>query len=148
MATAMDEEDLARFVASPRVMFSSDGSPTGSHPRAFGTFPRILGVYVREKKLLTLPEAIRRMTSATAQFLGFTDRGVVAPGKAADIVVFDPATIADRGTMTNPSLSPVGVHSVIVNGELVLDNGQMTGARPGRGLRRQNWKPYASGVTR
>lgn len=136
MATAMDEADLARFVASPRVMFSSDGSPTGSHPRAFGTFPRILGVYVREKQLLTLPEAIRRMTSATAHFLGFSDRGVVAPGKAADIVVFDAATIGDRGTMTNPSLAPVGVRDVMVNGVMVLDAGTMTGARAGRGLRR------------
>lgn len=140
MATAMDDADLARFVASPRVMFSSDGSPTGSHPRAFGTFPRILGRYVREKKLLSLPEAIRKMTSATASFLGFTDRGVVAPGKVADIVVFDAATIADRGTKTDPRVSPVGVRYVIVNGSLVLDDGKMTGARPGRGLRRAGWK--------
>jgi N-acyl-D-amino-acid deacylase len=139
MATAMDDGDLARFVASPRIMFSSDGSPTGSHPRAFGTFPRILGVYVREKQLLTLPEAIRRMTSATAQFLGFTDRGVVAPGKAADIVLFDATTIADRGTMTNPSLAPVGVKYVMVNGSLVLEDGRRTGERPGRGLRRSGW---------
>ena len=137
MATAMDEADLARFVASPRVMFSSDGSPTGSHPRAFGTFPRILGRYVREKQLLSLPEAIRKMTSATAQFLGFADRGVIAPGKVADIVLFDPATIADRGTMTEPSLSPVGVRYVMVNGAVVLDDGRMTGARPGQGLRRR-----------
>jgi N-acyl-D-amino-acid deacylase len=139
MATAMDEEDLARFVANPRVMFSSDGSPVGAHPRAFGTFPRILGLYVREKGLLSLPEAIRRMTSATAGFLGFTDRGVIAPGKAADIVVFDAATIGDRGTMTDPSQAPVGVRYVLVNGSLVLDDGRMTGARPGRGLRRAGW---------
>jgi len=144
MATAMDERDLANFVANPRVMFSSDGSPVGAHPRAFGTFPRILGRYVREKQLLSLPEAIRKMTGATAKFLGFTDRGVVVPGKAADIVVFDAATIIDRGTMTNPSAAPVGVRYVMVNGQVVLDGGKMTGARPGRGLRRQGWKAPAA----
>jgi N-acyl-D-amino-acid deacylase len=144
MATAMDAADLARFVASPRVMFSSDGSPTGSHPRAFGTFPRILGTYVRDEQLLSLPEAIRKMTSATARFLGFTDRGVVAPGKVADIVLFDASTIADRGTMTNPSLAPVGVRYVLVNGAVVMDDGKMTGARPGRGLRRAGWRAPSS----
>ena len=148
MATAMDEGDLARFVASPRVMFSSDGGISGAHPRGYGSFPRILGVYVRDKQLLSLPEAIRKMTSATAQFLGLTDRGLVAPGKAADIVIFDPATIADRGTKTHAAQSPVGVHYVLVNGEVVLDDGRMSGARPGRGLRRQNWKPYATSANR
>jgi N-acyl-D-amino-acid deacylase len=83
------------------------------------------------------------MTGATAHFLGLTDRGVVAHGKAADIVVFDAATIADRGTMTNPSLAPVGVRYVVVNGGLVLDDGKVTGARPGRGLRRAGWRPAA-----
>jgi N-acyl-D-amino-acid deacylase len=148
MATAMNEEDLARFVASPRVMFSSDGGLSGAHPRGYGTFPRILGVYVRDKQLLPLPEAIRKMTSATANFLGLTDRGLVAPGKAADIVVFDPATIADKGTKTHAAQSPVGISYVLVNGQVVLDHGKMTGARPGLGLRRQNWKPYAAGATR
>ena len=146
MATAMDEGDLAHFVTNRRVMFSSDGSPVGAHPRAFGTFPRILGVYVREKKLLSLPEAIRRMTSATAGFLGLTDRGTVAAGKAADIVMFDAATIADRGTMIQPALAPVGVGYVMVNGVVVLDDGNMTGARPGRGLRRQGWKAPGTGT--
>lgn len=148
MATAMDEGDLARFVASPRVMFSSDGSPTGSHPRAFGTFPRILGRYVREKQLLSLPEAIRKMTSATAQFLGFGDRGVLAPGKTADIVLFDATTISDRGTRTDPRQEPVGVRYVIVNGSLVLDDGKMTGVRPGRALRRHGWTAPATPATR
>jgi len=148
MATAMNEDDLARFVASPRIMFSSDGGISGAHPRGYGTFPRILGVYVRDKHLLPLTEAIRKMTSATANFLGLTDRGLVAPGKAADIVVFDPATIADKGTKTHAAQSPVGIHYVLVNGQVVLDNGRMSGARPGRGLRRQNWKPYATGATR
>jgi N-acyl-D-amino-acid deacylase len=128
------------------VMFSSDGSPVGAHPRAFGTFPRILGVYVREKRLLSLPEAVRKMTGATAKFLGLTDRGVVAAGKAADIVVFDAATIIDRGTMTNPSAAPVGVRFVVVNGQVVLDDGKMTGARPGRGLRRAGWKAPPAGT--
>jgi N-acyl-D-amino-acid deacylase len=148
MATAMNEEDLARFVASPRVMFSSDGGLSGAHPRGYGSFPRILGVYVRDKQLLSLPEASRKMTSATANFLGLTDRGLVAPGKAADLVVFDPATIVDKGTKTHAAQSPVGIHYVLVNGQVVLDDGRMSGARPGRGLRRQNWKPYATGATR
>ncbi|MDQ2665598.1 MAG: D-aminoacylase [Gemmatimonadota bacterium] len=148
MATAMDERDLARFVADPRVMFCSDGGLSGAHPRGYGSFPRILGVYVREKHLLTLPEAVRKMTSATAQFLGLTDRGTLAAGKAADVVIFDPATIADRGTKTNAAQSPVGIRYVIVNGQVVLEDGRMTGARPGRGIRRHNWKAYAPGATR
>ncbi|MEO8334503.1 MAG: D-aminoacylase [bacterium] len=148
MATAMDERDLARFVASPRVMFCSDGGLSGAHPRGYGTFPRILGVYVREKGLLTLSEAVRKMTSATAQFLGIIDRGTLAAGKAADVVIFDPATIADRGTKTNAAQSPVGIRYVVVNGQVVLEDGQMTGARPGRGIRRHNWKAYAPHATR
>lgn len=148
MATAMDERDLAAFVASPRVMFSSDGGLSGAHPRGYGSFPRVLGVYVREKGLLTLPEAVRKMTSATAQFLGLTDRGTLAAGKAADVVIFDPATIADRGTKSNAAQSPVGIHYVVVNGQVVFEDGRMTGARPGRGIRRHNWKAYAPGATR
>ena len=148
MATAMDEHDLELFAASPRVMFSSDGGLSGAHPRGYGSFPRVLGVYVREKGLLSLPEAIHKMTGQTAQLLGLTDRGTIAEGKAADLVIFDPATIVDRGTKTAAAQNPVGIRYVLVNGQVVLDDGKMSGARPGRGIRRHNWKEYAAGAIR
>ena len=96
----------------------------------------MLGRYVREQQVIALEEAIAKMTSRPAAMLGLADRGVVAPGKKADIVIFDPATIADRGTPQEPAQAPVGVDTVIVNGQVVLDAGQVTSARPGRALRR------------
>jgi N-acyl-D-amino-acid deacylase len=143
IATAMDERDLERFAASPRVLISSDGGIAGAHPRGYGAFPRVLGVYAREKGVLPLPAAVQKMTSASARLLGLDDRGTIAPGKKADLVLFDPATVADRGTKTEPALPPVGIRYVVVNGEVVLDDGRMTGARPGRPVRRRNWEPYA-----
>lgn len=143
IATAMQEADLVRFAASPRVFICSDGGLAGAHPRGYGTFPRVLGVYVRETHVLSLPVAVQKMTSGTAGVLGLTDRGTIAAGKKADLVLFDPATVADRGTKTDPSLAPVGIRWVIVNGEVVLDDGRMAGARPGRAIRRQNWTAYA-----
>lgn len=148
IATAMNESDLERLVASPYTLICSDGGISGAHPRGYGSFPRVLGVYVREKKLLTLPAAVQKMTSASAALLGITDRGSIAVGKKADLVVFDPATIGDRGTKTDPALAPVGVSYVIVNGGVVLDDGRMSDARPGRALRRQNWTPYDVAATR
>lgn len=148
IATAMDERDLEKFVASPRVLICSDGGLSGAHPRGYGTFPRVLGVYVREKGLLSLAEAVRKMTAGTATLLGLDDRGTVAAGKKADLVLFDAATVADRGTKTEPARSPVGIRYVLVNGEVVLDDGRMTTARPGRAIRRQNWKAYAPVSTR
>lgn len=142
MCTSMDEADMARIFVHPQVLIGSDGSLGGSHPRSAGAFPRVLARYVREKKLLPLQEAIAKMTSRTAAQVGLPDRGVVAVGKRADLVVFDPATVEDRSTPLEPGLAPVGLPYVIVNGQVVLDDGKMTSARPGRGLRRQNWKPY------
>ena len=142
MCTSMDESDMARFFVHPQILIGSDGSLGGSHPRSAGAFPRVLARYVREKKLLPLPEAIAKMTSRTAAQVGLPDRGVVAVGKKADLVVFDPATVADRSTPLEPGLAPVGLPYVIVNGQVVLDDGKMTDARPGRAIRRQDWTPY------
>jgi N-acyl-D-amino-acid deacylase len=105
------------------------------HPRNFGTFPRVLGRYVREEKVLPLAEAIRKMTSLPASILGLADRGTIAPGQAADLVLFDPVTVADRATFENPFQYPVGIDTVIVNGQVVLDEGKGTDAKPGKVFR-------------
>lgn len=123
IATAMDEKDLEKIVADPRVTICSDGGLSGAHPRGYGAFPRVLGVYVRERQVISLPEGIAKMTSRAAKLLGFQDRGVIAAGKKADVVLLDPATVADRGTKLDPSQNPVGIPYVIVNGQVVLDNG-------------------------
>ena len=136
IGTSMTEEDLARIVVHPQVMICSDGGLSGRHPRGYGAFPRVLGRFVRELGLLSLPEAIAKMTSRSAARLGTPDRGTLAVGKMADVVVFDRNTIADKGTPREPSIPPVGMRHVIVNGELVLRDGQMTSARPGRPVRR------------
>jgi len=137
---AISEEDVERILGSPYTMVASDGEIPGfgqgaPHPRSYGTFARVLAVYVREKKLLTLEEAIRKMTSLPAARLGLGDRGVVRPGAKADLVVLDPGTIRDRATFDKPHQYAEGVSLVVVNGEVVLDAERMTGARPGRVLR-------------
>jgi N-acyl-D-aspartate/D-glutamate deacylase len=104
------------------------------HPRSYGTFARVLGVYVREKKLLTLEDAVRKMTSFPAQRMGITDRGVLRPGMKADIAVFDPATVRDMATFQQPHQYAVGFSTVLVNGQVVLDRGVVTSTRPGRVL--------------
>ena len=104
------------------------------HPRFYGTFPRVLGVYVREKEVLTLPDAIRKMTSFPAQITGLTDRGLLRPGMAADITIFDPKTVSDKATFQAPLQYPVEIPYVVVNGVVVIDQGQHTGAKPGRVL--------------
>jgi N-acyl-D-amino-acid deacylase len=105
------------------------------HPRAFGTFPRILGRYVREDSVITLEFAVRKMTSLAAQRVGINDRGLLKPGMFADITVFDPATIIDRSTYENPAQVATGVSYVFVNGVPVIDGGRPTNALPGRALR-------------
>lgn len=136
IATSMDENDLVTFVKHPLVLICSDGGLTGRHPRGYGTFPRVLSHYVRAAEALSLPEAIAKMTGRSATQLGITDRGVIAVGKKADLTIFDPRTIQDRGVPANAAQAPVGVTHVIVNGTLVMDDGKMTGARAGKGLRR------------
>jgi len=107
----------------------------GTHPRSYGSFTRILGRYVRDQKLMPLEFAVRKMTSLAAQRVGLTDRGLVKPGMFADLTVFNPATVIDRATFEQPHQTSVGIEYVFVNGQMVLKQGQMTTARPGRGLR-------------
>ena len=141
----IDEADLALAMKQPWVAVGSDGSALSiegplragvPHPRNFGTFPRVLGRYVREMKVISLEEAIRKMTSLPASILGLNDRGQIKPGMWADLVMFDPSTVADRATFEDPFQYPVGINTVIVNGTVVLDEGKHTNARPGRVLRR------------
>lgn len=131
---SMIESDIKAFYQQPWVMVASDGGIGSQHPRGAGTFPRVLGLYVREKHWLTLPEAIRKMTSLPAQRLGWKDRGVIREGAIADLVLFNPDTVIDRSTFANPFELPTGIEKVFVNGELVWDSGKPTGARPGRVL--------------
>jgi N-acyl-D-aspartate/D-glutamate deacylase len=107
------------------------------HPRSFGTFPRILGVYVRELGLLRLEDAVRKMTSLNAEKLGILDRGLLRAGNYADVVVFDPERVIDRATYEEPFQYSEGIIHVIVNGQPVLDDGRHTGQHPGRALRHQ-----------
>jgi N-acyl-D-amino-acid deacylase len=136
IGTSMDEGDLETFVRHPKVLIASDGQIGGSHPRSYGTFPRVLARYVRERGLLSLEEAIAKMTGRSAAFAGLADRGVVAPGRRADLVVFDARTIADLATKERPAQAAVGVEHVVVNGTIVLERGRLTGRRPGHALRR------------
>jgi N-acyl-D-amino-acid deacylase len=137
---AIPEADVVRILASPFTMIGSDGEiPTfgkGSpHPRSYGTFVRVLGVYVREKHVLGLEEAVRRMTSFPAARLGLGDRGLLRPGMKADVTVFDAATVRDTATFERPHQYAEGVSLVLVNGVPVFESGSMTGTRPGRVLR-------------
>lgn len=136
VVTAMTEDDLTKFIASPRIMFCTDGSLHPTHPRGAGSFPRVLARYVRERHVLTLAQAIRKMTSLPAARMGFRDRGRIAPGMKADLVLFDPKTVAYTATTAHPASAPVGLPDVFVNGVQVLDNGKPTGAHPGEVLRR------------
>jgi N-acyl-D-amino-acid deacylase len=133
----MEEEKMVLGLRHPLGMICTDGLLGGRpHPRVYGTFPRVLGKYVRERKDLTLEEAVRKMTSLPARRLGLKDRGVLAGGKAADIVVFDPATVADRATYENPRQYPAGIQQVIVNGVQSVEDSQYTGKLGGRVLKR------------
>ena len=136
---AMDEADVERIMQHPATAIGSDGgvSVFGAsmpHPREYGTFARVLGRYVRERGVLTLEEAVRKMSGATAQRLGLQDRGLLREGFFADVAVFDAARIVDRATFEQPHQYAEGVAYVLVNGELVVDGGEHIGARPGRVL--------------
>ena len=145
----MSEENVRRQLQVPWVSFDSDASslaPEGPfllsnpHPRAYGSFARLLGRYVREEKLLPLEEAIRRLTSLPATHLRLDRRGGLKPGYYADVVVFDPATIQDHATYEKPHQYATGVRHVFVNGTAVLQDGEHTGAKPGRVVRGPGWK--------
>ena len=136
---AINEDDVVRIMRSPYTMFGSDGEipvfgQAAPHPRSYGTFARVLGVYVREKQILTLEDAVRRMTGYTAARLKIWDRGLLRPGMKADIVIFDPGTIADKSTFDKPHQYSVGVRDVMVNGKFALRGGAVTSERPGRVL--------------
>jgi|SRR5271166_1235356 len=128
---SMIESDIKAFYQQPWVMVASDGGIGSQHPRGAGTFPRVLGLYVREKHWLTLPGAIRKMTSLPAQRLGWKDRGLIREGAFADVVLFNPETVIDRSTFADPTALSTGIEKVFVNGVLVWDAGKPTGARPG-----------------
>ena len=131
-------ETLRLFVKHPIGMVGTDSTFLGDKPspRTWGSFPRILGQFVRDEALLSLEEAIRKMTSAPAARLGLRDRGVIRDGAVADLVVFDPATVRSTATYDEPRSFPIGIDHVIVAGTLVVDGGEHTGATPGRSLRR------------
>ena len=146
----MSEPDVALALQQPWVSIDNDSSGTSPegilgqehpHPRAYGTFPRILRKYVREEKKLTLEDAIRKFSALPAQRMRLTDRGVLKAGMWADVVVFDPATIRDLATFDNPNQLSQGMEYVLVNGVPVIDQGQMTGAKPGRVLRGAGYIP-------
>jgi N-acyl-D-amino-acid deacylase len=134
----MSEEDLLTNVQYPQMMIGSDGIPDLDglpHPRLFGTFPRIFAEYVRGQGVISVPEAVRRMTSLPAARFGLAGRGSLTTGAHADLVVFDPAVIRDVATYEDPKREPEGVHWVVINGQLVYDRGRHSGARPGQLLR-------------
>jgi N-acyl-D-amino-acid deacylase len=140
----MSEENTTRFLAHPLGMVCSDGSALSvsgplaegtPHPRNFGTFPRVLGHYCREQRAMPLETAIHKMTGMPARRLRLEGRGTIAPGAFADLVVFDPDTVADRATFAEPHQYPVGIPHVMVNGQFVVREGEATGARSGRVIR-------------
>lgn len=142
----MSEDNIKKQIRQPWVSFGSDAASiaaegvflkSAAHPRTYGNFARLLGKYVRDEKVISLTEAIRRLTTLPATNLGLKDRGSLKPGMFADVVIFDPATIADRATFEQPHQYSVGVRDVFVNGVHVLKNGEHTGAKPGRAL----WGP-------
>jgi N-acyl-D-amino-acid deacylase len=137
------EDNVRTLMRHPMVVVGSDGSslsPRGvlgqskPHPRSYGTFPRVLGRYVREEKVLSLEEAVKKMTSVTAQRFGLADRGVVREGAWADLVLFDADTVIDRATFTDPHQYPTGIPHVVVNGKIVIHQGDHTGVLAGQVL--------------
>ena len=135
MYHAIAEEDVVRIMRSPFTMIASDGDipvfgQAAPHPRSYGTFARVLGVYVREQKVISLEEAVRKMSGFPAARLKMYDRGMLRPGMKADVIVFDPATVGDRATFDKPHQYSVGVHEVIVNGKLVLHQDKVTPSVP------------------
>lgn len=136
VARGMDDRDVARLMQWPMANVCSDGRSTGLHPRGFGSFPKVLGPYVRDKKLFSLEEAVRKMTSLAAANVGIANRGRIAPGYFADLVLFDPAVVADRADFGRAQDPAVGIRLVWVNGEVVFRDGKTTGVYSGRSIRR------------
>ena len=136
----MDEADVRRIMAFPGTMIGSDGLPSDAHPhpRLWGTFPRVLGHYAREQGVLSMADAVHRMSGLPATVFGLRDRGFIRAGGFADLVLFDPATILDCATFEVPTTPAVGIDSVFVNGEVIWQDGRPSGARPGKAIRRQD----------
>lgn len=133
---AMDEPDIESIMAWQHTVIGSDGELAGPHPRGFGAFTRFLGHYIRDRNVISLEEGIRKMTSQSAKNIGITERGLIKVGYYADLVLFDPETVKDRSTPEAPHLPSVGIEKVWVNGQLVFDGGKITGARPGKPIRK------------
>ncbi|HSH44464.1 MAG TPA: amidohydrolase family protein, partial [Longimicrobiales bacterium] len=150
---ALEEDDVRRIMRHPQTMVASDGRLTRPgeghpHPRWYGTFPRVLGHYVREQGVLDLPEAVHKMTALPAALMGLRDRGEIREDAFADLVVFDPETVTDRATFQDPHQYPVGIPFVLVNGVVTVDEGEFLDVRPGRALRRarDSGAPLADGA--
>ena len=137
IAVSMKEADIERLMAWPHINFCTDGGLDGAHPRGFGSFPRVLGRYVRERKALTLEGAIHRMTALAASSHGIAERGRIEPGAYADIVLFDPDTVADRATTDEPHATSTGIEEVWINGHLAYRDGRAMWSKHGKVLRRQ-----------
>ena len=141
IGTSMRDDDIAAFIAWPHTNICTDGSLRDRHPRGAGSFPRVLARYVREQGVLSLESAIHRMTALSAQHMGFDERGVIAPGMIADLVLFNPDAVTDRATTSEPFAPSEGIHSVWVAGERVLHEGTVSEAFPGRVIRRASAQP-------
>lgn len=137
IATSMTEPDVRRLMQWPHTNFCTDGALLGSHPRGFGSYPRIFGFYVRDSATMSVEEAVKRASALAAEHMGFTDRGTLAVGKKADMVLFDPRAVADRATPSDPHAVSTGVLRTWVNGREVYRDGRATGAKAGRVLRRK-----------
>ena len=153
----MDEDNVARQIALPWMSFGSDAearAPEGpfllssTHPRAYGNFARLLAKYVRDEQRLSLAEAVRKLSALPAHNLGLHDRGMLKVGNYADVVVFDPATIQDHATFEKPQQFSTGVSEVVVNGQLALEGGEPTAARPGQVVRGRAWTGWKDGGCR
>ncbi len=134
IVSSMSDDDVRWFIAQPQIMFCSDGELHGAHPRGAGSFPRVLGRYVREQHVLTLEAAIHKMTGLPARQLGLRERGRIAKGYVADLVLFDPATVLDQSTIEQPEAPPLGIPAVMVAGQWVINDGSVSGRHPGRVL--------------
>ena len=135
-AKSMLDEDVADFILWPHSVICSDGNGTGTHPRGYGSFTRILGRYTREKKLLSMEDAIHKMTGLTASHLGIQNRGIIQPGNYADLVLFNPETVIDRATIENGKALSEGIETVWVNGKIVYNSGKATSQKPGMLIKR------------
>jgi N-acyl-D-amino-acid deacylase len=136
IGTSMAEEDVRELLKWPQAGICTDGTLGGGHPRSFGSFPRVLGRYVREYGVLDLEEAVRKMTSQSASNAGLESRGLIRPGYYADLVLFDPDTVLDEATTEEPGRLSQGIEWVCVNGTLVYGGGATSGQYPGMVLRR------------